>query len=221
MLEIVETLEEKHYTDTRAMTQVLVRCLRCQSVHRMLEQNAVRHNRRGSKHCEHCATDRFHYLTGTRIWRIWCGMKYRCGGISTSARGQRNYSERGITYCVRWEKFENFYEDMREGYSDDLTIERINVNGHYCKENCRWATNMEQQSNKRNNRVIPYQGDQIHLAEFCRRTGMSRGKVTTYLNRGLTGDEAAAAAQASTYNMGRPRKPRSTTSSTADPATNS
>ena len=220
MLEIVKILEEKRFTSTRVMTQVLARCLRCGTTHTMLEQNAVKHNLRGSVYCSHCITDRFHHLTDTRIYRIWRGVKCRCNGTSHD-RDRRNYGGRGVTYCERWEKFENFYADMREGYADNLTIERIDVNGPYCKENCRWASHLEQQSNKRNNRVISYQGEQIHLAEFCRRIGMNRGKVTAYLNRGLTGDEAAAAARASSYNQGRQRKPRSTISSTADPGTDS
>lgn len=211
MLEIVRVLDQKHYTNTKVMTKVWVKCLRCGAPSLILKQNAVKHNRLKRTHCAHCVEDRYHRMTGTRIWRIWQGLKTRCGGTSHD-RDQRNYHGRGITVCERWQKFEDFYSDMREGYADDLTIERIDNEGPYSPENCRWATPREQQANKRNNRWITYRGEQIHLAEFCRQTGMSRGKLTGYLNRGMTGDEAAQAAQESRYNRGQPRKSRSTTS---------
>lgn len=216
MLEIVRVLEQKHYTNTKGMTKVLARCLRCGATEEYIRQNVAKHNKMKRTHCANCIGNRYHRMTNTRIWRIWLGMRNRC-----EAEADPNYGGRGIEYCKRWERFENFYQDMRKGYSDILTLERIDVNGPYCKENCRWATPLEQQANKRNNRWITYQGEQIHLAEFCRRTGMSRGKLTGYLNRGMTGDQAAEAARASTYNQGMPRKPRSMILSTAARGTDS
>jgi hypothetical protein len=210
VLEIVRILEKKHYTNTKAMTKVWVRCLRCDAVSLMLQQNATKHNRLRRTHCAHCIKDRYHNLTNTRIWRIWRGMRTRCNG-SSNDRDRRNYSGRGVVVCERWQQFENFYEDMREGYSDDLTIERIDGSGDYCKENCRWASNMEQQANNRNNRALVYQGERVHLAELCRRTGLSRGKLTAYLAQDPDADAAVKAAQASRYNQGKPRKSRSTT----------
>jgi hypothetical protein len=128
-------------------------------------------------------------------------MRWRCKP-EPHKKYTQNYGSRGIRVCERWENFESFYEDMHEGYADHLTLERIDVNGPYCKENCCWVSNMEQQSNKRNNRVLEYQGEQLHLAELCRRVGMTRGKLTAYLNRGLSAEEAVAKARASTYGRG-------------------
>lgn len=218
MLEIVRELKRKHYTSTKAMTLVLARCLRCRQEFTILKQNFVKHNRRGRTHCQHCTADRYHYQTNTRIWRIWNGMKVRCKGTGHD-KDKRNYSERGIEVCERWQSFENFYEDMHEGYSDDLTLERIDNNDFYCKANCRWASSTEQQANKRNNRVVIHLGERIHLAELCRRTGLSRGKITPYLNQGMTGDQAETAARNSTYGGGKVRSTWSTTSSTAGPDT--
>lgn len=205
MLDLIQKLERKHYTNTKAMTLVLVRCRRCGAEMQMVGQNWVKHNRLRRTHCQHCVDDRYHRLTGTRIWRIWSGMKHR--GEDTT---DKNYGGRGIDVCKRWRNsFVAFYEDMHDGYSDGLTIERKDVNKPYSKSNCRWATNMEQQSNKRNNRYLTYQGEKIHLAELVRRSGVSKMMLSMRLNRGMTADQAVSDARASEYGKsGRPANVR-------------
>lgn len=86
-----------------------------------------------------------HAMTGTRPHRIWIGMKFRC----KSTKNWEYYGSRGIAYDPSWESFENFWADMREGYSDNLTLDRIDNGKGYCKGNCRWADWSTQQSNKR------------------------------------------------------------------------
>ena len=114
-------------------------------------------------------------------------------------KADKNYGGRGISVCQEWSDFNVFYSDMSPTYSDDLTIERVNVNQHYCKENCVWATNMVQQSNKRTNRYLVYQGEEIHLAELVRRTGISKMMLRMRLNRGMSADEAVEDAKNSPY----------------------
>ncbi len=58
------------------------------------------------------------------------------------------YGEKGINYDPKWETFLGFWEEMKEGYADNLTIDRIDNDGNYCKENCRWAI-LQQQAQKR------------------------------------------------------------------------
>ena len=86
-----------------------------------------------------------HKMSNTRTYRIWEGMKRRCN--PSLADDFPYHAGKGITYCESWEKFENFYRDMGDA-PDGLSLDRIDVTGNYCKENCRWASNSVQGYNK-------------------------------------------------------------------------
>lgn len=97
-------------------------------------------------------------------------MKKRCDN------GNKNYGGRGIKVCNEWKNsFNTFYEwALNNGYNETLTIDRIDVNGNYCPENCRWATITEQQNNKRTNVTIEYDGVSHTVSEWAKILNIKR-----------------------------------------------
>lgn len=122
-----------------------------------------------------------HGLTDAPIHRIWFAMRSRCQNPKNIAF--KDYGGRGIRLCERWQKFENFVEDMGLPPAQH-TIERINNNGHYEKKNCKWATRQEQGNNRRDNRRINLDGITKTIAQWSRETGIHQNTITNRMEHG-------------------------------------
>jgi predicted DNA-binding transcriptional regulator AlpA len=111
-----------------------------------------------------------HGMSRSRPYRIWRGFRQRCD--SPSERHARWYT--GISYDPKWKTFKGFWEDMKEGYADHLTLDRIDSSKDYCKENCRWATMKEQSRNRKDTIFIPYNGEMLCVTDVAKKVGMNR-----------------------------------------------
>lgn len=131
-----------------------------------------------------------HALTKTRLHSIWANMIQRCTNIKAS--GYLDYGGRGITVCDVWRNdFKEFYDwALVNGYDDTMTIDRIDVNGNYCPDNCRWTTKLKQANNKRNNRMLTFGGSTHTLAEWSDITGIKQATLFARLKKGWTIERA-------------------------------
>jgi len=133
------------------------------------------------KNKKKCSTK--HGLCYSRFYHIWRGIKQRC--LDFNSFNHRLYGGRGIKVCDKWLKFENFRDDMYESYQKhcqefgekQTSIDRVNNNGNYCKENCRWSTKKEQGCNRRTNRIITFNGESRCLREWENKLGFNRGTL--------------------------------------------
>jgi hypothetical protein len=106
----------------------------------------------------------------SRAYNVWHSMKQRC--LNKNNAGYPIYGGRGITVCERWLNFENFLADMGNP-PEGTSIERKNNDGNYEPDNCRWATRMEQGNNRRDNRYVILNGQQLTVAQATRIIGYS------------------------------------------------
>lgn len=114
----------------------------------------------------------YHGMYGTKFHNSWRSMVTRCNGTA-GLDSIKKYKNKGITVCERWLKFKNFYEDMFPSYIEGLTIDRIKNEFGYFKENCRWATQKQQQNNRTNSLRIEYMGDSLTAREWSDKLGLS------------------------------------------------
>ena len=134
-------------------------------------------------------THKTHGLRGHPLYNVWRHMKERC--YAKNDKEYCNYGGRGITVCDEWmDSFKAFYDwAIKFGYEKGLTIERNDVNGNYTPDNCRWATNKEQQRNRRNNRHVTINAETKTVSEWSEVSGVNSSAIYARLNRGCVGEE--------------------------------
>lgn len=123
-----------------------------------------------------------HGKSKTKLYKVWRGIIERT--TCPTHHAYKNYGGRGITLCKEWHDFQPFYEwSMSHGYVEGLSIDRIDCNGNYEPNNCRWATVKEQQNNRRDNRFITYNGETHTMKEWSEIRGIKYVTLSMRINK--------------------------------------
>lgn len=138
-----------------------------------------------STSCGKCGAYQTHGMTGTPEYQSWSHMRYRCENPTNDR--YKDYGGRGIKVCERWSKFENFFADMGPR-PEEGSIDRIDVNGDYTPENCRWATWHQQYQNRRSSPIVD--GERVSMKELARRVGTPYGRIQARVFRGWDLEDA-------------------------------
>ena len=125
-----------------------------------------------------------HRETKTRLYNLWIKIKFRCS--NKTSKDYHTYGGRGIIMCDEWrDSFEHFRDwSLANGYNQTLQIDRIDNNGNYCPENCRWTTIKEQARNRRTNRIYEYNGKKYCLVELAEIANITQAALKYRLDNG-------------------------------------
>lgn len=131
--------------------------------------------------------NRTHGESQTRLYRIWKGIFSRCRGIHHKSN---YYFGRGITVCEEWKDYINFRNwAIANGYKENLTIDRIDVNGNYEPSNCRWVNLMVQANNRTNNHLITVNNETHTVSEWSRIKNINIQTLLSRCRRGIIGEQ--------------------------------
>ena len=176
---ILEIVEEK----TKKGVIFSCKC-ECGLVKNVSKANLIRNQ---SKSCRSCGVKKDKRKEDHRLYSVWKTMRSRCSNPNVS--NYSSYGGRGIKVCDRWQDFDLFTEDMYPSFEEGLTLDRIDVNGNYYPENCRWATMEEQCNNKNNNLNLLFEGEYYTEAQLARKTGVNKTTLQRRRNAGYSVDE--------------------------------
>ena len=131
-----------------------------------------------------------HKMSGSRLHNIWKSMKERC--YNSGHDQYKDYGGRGISICNEWRNdFMSFYNwAINNGYADNLTVDRIDNNGDYCPENCKWSTRKEQSNNQRTNHLLTYNNKTQTMAQWAEEVGLNPHTLQTRISRGWSVQDA-------------------------------
>lgn len=144
-----------------------------------------------------------HGRSRSREYGCWGDMITRCTNPKTKSFAR--YGARGIAVCDKWLQFDGFFEDMGAAPSPEHSIDRIDNDGPYSPENCRWATRQEQANNKSNNRILTFNGESAPMSEWARRSGISADTIERRLNKLGWDTDKAISTPVRPWSPGRPK----------------
>lgn len=136
---------------------------------------------------EAIAASTTHGMKGTPTYVSWIAARGRCRNPNDPAYGR--YGGKGITFCERWDSFENFLADMGLR-PDNMTLDREDNDKGYEPGNCRWATRVEQQNNKSTNRILTVDGVSKTAAEWAREKCLNPATINSRLHKGWSDKDA-------------------------------
>ena len=143
----------------------------------------------GKTHSCGCLSRKHGKARKERLYNIWVGMRQRCR--DKNSKDYKRYGGRGIAVCPSWEDYRTFRDwAMSSGYEDTLTIDRIDSNGNYEPNNCRWASYKEQNNNLRSNVMVIYEEEEMTMKQLAEKVGMSYTLLKQRLSRGWTVEKA-------------------------------
>ena len=123
-----------------------------------------------------------HGMSRTKEYSTWSKMRSRC--YNKNSKDYPDYGGRGIKTSEEWSDFSSFFKDMGAAPTKKHSIDRINVNGDYSKDNCRWATANQQARNKRTNLIIEYNGERLCLIDMCEKYNLAYKYTSKRLKNG-------------------------------------
>lgn len=130
----------------------------------------------------------FHGLSNHPLYNTWRGMISRCEYERDVY--YKNYGGRGITVCSEWHDIVVFSQwAFGNGWSEGMQIDRIDNDGHYCAENCRFVTRVENMRNCRGNHLLTYDGVTQPIVAWAEQTGVNYGTIQSRLRRGWTPEQ--------------------------------
>lgn len=146
-----------------------------------ISANAIMRESTASCGCFRKNIKKTHGKSGSRLYNIWTGFRNRCN--NPKGKSYTYYGGKGIKVCEDWNIFDKFFEwSINNGYNESLTIDRIDVNGDYSPENCRWVTIKEQANNKSSNHILTYKNISKNIAQWSEEFKTSRDKTKRNFN---------------------------------------
>lgn len=135
----------------------------------------------------------------TRLGSIYHNMKTRC--TNPNYDKYKWYGGKGISVCEEWSNSYDTFEEwaLRHGYTDDLTLDRIDPNGNYCPENCRWVSRKEQANNRSSNHFLTYNGKTMTIMQWSEETGLDYNCINQRIQAGWPVDKALTAPVQNTH----------------------